>query len=225
MRNSIKKMALVIVALMAAAGVVRATLLTDSWSGSQAVPDGSPIGTANSLSISDPGNAAIEDVSVTLNISGGYDGDLYGYLVYQPSTSAAGAGSTASMIVLLDQIGTSPSDPLGESGAGLNVTLSDSGTVGNGNGGDIHNATGSPVTGIYTPDSPNTLDGTFGGLSADGTWTLFLADLTAGGGDSTLSNWSVNVSVVPEPITWALLGFAGILIVMKLRRYRNILKA
>ncbi|MFM2294366.1 MAG: Proprotein convertase P-domain, partial [Verrucomicrobiota bacterium] len=47
----------------------------------------------------------------------------------------------------------------------------------------------------------------FGGANANGTWTLFLADLS-GGDISTLVSWGMDISVVPEPITWALLAFA-----------------
>jgi hypothetical protein len=44
----------------------------------------------------------------------------------------------------------------------------------------------------------------FGGANANGTWTLFLADLS-GGDISTLVSWGMDISVVPEPITYALL--------------------
>jgi hypothetical protein len=92
----------------------------------------------------------------------------------------------------------------------MNVTLSDSGTA----NGNIHGATGIP-TGIWQPDSPNTLDGTFGGLTANGTWTLFLADLAVGGGTSTLNSWGLDVSVaaVPEPAQLGLVLGMGTLLV------------
>jgi subtilisin-like proprotein convertase family protein len=200
MKTSIKKLTVAVVALTAVAGVAQATLLSGSWSGTEDIPDGSAIGIANSLSISDPGNANIQDLSVNLDISGGYNGDLYGYLVFQPT-----GGGAASMEVLLNQIGTESGNPFGSSGAGMDVTLSDSGTA----NGNIHNATGVPI-GVWQPDSTSTLDSTFTG-SADGTWTLFLADLTAGAGAGQLVGWGVDISVVPEPVTWALVGF-GVLV-------------
>jgi len=199
-----KKILLSGLTMAAMAGAASATLLTESWSGSQDIPEGNPVGTINSLSVSDPSGAAIE----------GYNGNLYGYLVFQPSS-----GGAASMEVLLDQIGTGPGSPFGSATSGFNVTLSDSGTQG-----DIHNATGTAgqsLTGSYTPDSANTMDGTFGGVSADGTWTLFLANLSEGGGTSTLVGWGVGISVVPEPVTWALVGFAGILVVAGISRHRS----
>jgi len=202
-----KKILLSGAVLLAMVGVASATLVTENYSGSEiAIPDGNPVGIVNSLSVSGA-SGAIEDVSVNLDISGGYNGDLYGYLVFQPTS---GSSATA---LLLNQIGTSGSNPFGYSSSGFNVTLSDSGT----SNGDIHGAnvgTGNTVTGIWQPDQSagiNLLDSTFNQSSANGTWTLFLADLSAGGGTSELVSWGVNISVVPEPITWALLGFAGVL--------------
>jgi subtilisin-like proprotein convertase family protein len=207
MKMSIKKLTVAVVALMAVAGVARATLLEETWGGTETIPDGNPVGIANSFTVTDPGDAAIQDVSVTLNINNGYNGDLYGYLVFQPTTGSA------QMIVLLDQVvGPSGSAPFGSSAAGFdNVTLSDSGST------SIHTAGGSPVTtGVYTPDAQGvgqTFDNTFSG-SASGTWTLFLADLSAGGGTSPsqLTSFTLDLSVVPEPITWALVGFGGLLV-------------
>jgi subtilisin-like proprotein convertase family protein len=209
MKMSIQKLTVAVIASMAVASVAHATLLGGSWSGNEDIPDGNAVGIANSLNISDPGGAAIQDVSVTLDISGGYNGDLYGYLVFEPS-----GGGAASIEVLLNQIGTSPSNPFGSATSGLNnVTLSDSGMQG-----DIHGATGTagqPLTGSFTPDSPSTLDTTFTG-SADGTWTLFLSDMVTGGGTSQLTGWGLSVSVVPEPVTWALIIFVTLLAVRAL---------
>jgi subtilisin-like proprotein convertase family protein len=214
MKMSILKSTVAVVALMTVVGTVQATLLEESYSGpSEAIPDGSLIGIANTLSVSDPGGAAIQDVSVTLDISGGYNGDLYGYLVYQPT-----GGGTASMEVLLNQIGTGGGNVFGSPTSGFNnVTLSDSGTQG-----DIHGATGTAgqaLTGSYTPDSTHTMDSTFTG-SADGTWTLYLADLSAGG-QSTLVSWDLDVSVVPEPVTWALVIFGALALGCGAVRYRK----
>jgi subtilisin-like proprotein convertase family protein len=207
MKMSISKTTVAIVALMTVVGAARATLYTEGWTVNSDVPDGSYIGLADSQSVSDiPAtiggqSATVQDISVNLDISGGYNGDLYGYLVFQPT-----GGGAASMEVLLNQIGTSGSNPFGSSGAGFNnVTLSDSGSA------SIHGATGVP-TGTWKPDSANTLDGTFGGQTADGTWTLFLADLSAGGGTSELVSWGLNISVVPEPVTWTLIIFGALLL-------------
>jgi hypothetical protein len=64
------------------------------------------------------------------------------------------------------------------------------------------------VTGTYQPDGGTTL-AALNGVNANGTWTLFLADLS-GGDTATLVSWGVDISVVPEPVTWALLAFAAV---------------
>ena len=54
------------------------------------------------------------------------------------------------------------------------------------------------VSGFDPSDGPN------------GTWTLFIADLSAGE-QSTLLDWGLDITAVPEPVTSALLVFAGVL--------------
>jgi subtilisin-like proprotein convertase family protein len=48
----------------------------------------------------------------------------------------------------------------------------------------------------------------FQGVTPDGTWVLFLADLGPGG-QSTLLSWSLQIVTVPEPATWALALLVG----------------
>lgn len=216
------------VGLAAVTGAASATMIGASYTGSTIdIPDGNPVGIASTLAVDDTSgglnNAAVQDVSVSLNISGGYDGDLYGYLVYQPSTSASGSGAGTSMIVLLNQIGSAP---FHDSTAGMNITLSDSGTA------NVNTQTGTALTsgtGVFTPDSSSgahaTFSSAFNGQSADGNWTLFLADLSTGGGTSELLSWGVNISVVPEPIAWALVGFAGVLSLARFVAWRKQVKS
>src|SRR5204862_37983 len=65
------------------------------------VSDNNPSGWQDSHSVSGLGSSlSITDVRVSLNISGGWNGDLYGYLLYQP----AGSG-TGTLMVLLDRVG------------------------------------------------------------------------------------------------------------------------
>ena len=183
--------------------VAQATEIGGDWTVNTLIPQGNPVGITESETFTGLNLGSISGVDVQLNISGGYNGGLYGYLEYQ----AAGGGTATE--VLLNQVGTSPSNPLGSSGAGFNVTLSDSGTV----NGDIHGATGIP-TGVWQPDSPVSLDSTFGGMSADGTWTLFIADLDSGGGTSELNSWGLEASVPDDMRTGLVLGISGFLILV-----------
>jgi len=178
-------------------------ILDADWTVNLAIPEGSPVGITTAQTFGNLPGGPITDVSVDLNISGGYNEGLFGYLVLQDAN-----GNVATEI-LLNHVGTTPSNPLGSSGSGFNVTLSDSGTV----NGSIHGATGIP-TGTWLPDSGNSLDGTFGGMTANGTWTLFLADLYGGGGTSTLNSWGLDVSVPDRMQTGLMLGMSGFLILV-----------
>ena len=198
-----------ILALKLANPAGAAVVLSSDWTVNAAIPEGSPVGITTSQTFAGLGSGGITGVTVDLNITGGYNGGLYGYLVLQDAS-----GNVASEI-LLNQLGTAPGNPFGSSGAGMNVTLSDAGTV----NGTIHGASGVP-SGLWQPDSASdlngtfkSLNGTFGGLSANGTWTLFLADLTAGGGTSTLNSWglTINAVAVPEPGFYAMLAGALLL--------------
>jgi len=117
MKNSMLKFALVTAGLFAAASLSQATLLTyDSGTLNTVIPDGNPVGTTFSDTVSGS-SGAIQNVDVNLDISGGYNGDLYGYLVLNN-----GNGST--MSVLLNRVGATSSNPAGYSDGGMDVTLS-----------------------------------------------------------------------------------------------------
>lgn len=234
---------LVIVAL---AGAAHATLYTYDFSTGLAnggvIPDGNTAGwsdtrTANLAADFGPlpsgTTTEITDVNVHLSISGGYDGDLYGYLVH-----------SSGFAVLLNRAGRTSGDSYGYGDVGFNLTLDDTGTYG-----DIH--TYQNVSGFGTkivngsswqPDARNVDPATvtdlssrsaylssFNTASANGTWTLFLADLSSGE-TSTLVSWGLDISVVPEPTTWALIafgvGFVAVLVFREMRqRARVILPA
>jgi len=144
------------------------------------------------------GNQMI-NVTVGLNVSGGYDGNLYAYLI----------SPTGTLVVLMDHPGSAP---FYAAGRGMNLTLADSGI-----NGSIQSATetaGVQLTGTYSAvgslssiAAPGGNDGT-----GNGTWTLFFADLTRGGGQSYLDSWTLNLTVVPEPVTLALGLFVAMLL-------------
>jgi hypothetical protein len=88
-------------------------------------------------------------------------------------------------------------------------------TVQDGSATSLNGATGgSPVTGTYyAADGSSALGNAYDGLSGNGVWTLFIADLSGGdGSDPQLDGFtlSINGTPVPEPVTTALIVF-GIL--------------
>lgn len=160
MKNKILLSGLIVLGL---ARVAPATIAVNSdWSVGQTIADNSAPGMTVSQTFSTLDTSAINEVDVRLNIMGGYNGDLYGYLVLQ---SADGTSETA---VLLNRIGQTGSTPFGNSGSTVSVTLSDTGSLG-----DIHSvaATGD-VNGNYAPDGNATALDVFNTHNANGTWTL-----------------------------------------------------
>jgi len=160
------------------------------------IPDGNPVGVTFVGTVSDiPAGFTVSGLTVNLNISGGYNGDLYAYLMAPNGTA----------VVLLNQPGVSDSNPFGASGAGMNITLQDATSV----HGSIQSETsGSVLSGSY--NAAGTLV-SFNGSVADGTWTLYFADLSSGGGTSTLDSWSLDITAVPEPGSVALGIFGALL--------------
>lgn len=227
------KKILFLVAILALTISVQATITynyTYTLPANTVIPDGSPVGLAESTTLSglaDGGINLIGNVDVRLTINGGYNGDLYGYLVLQ---SADGSITTS---ILLNRVGRNATADYGSATAGFgSITLS-----GN-TGTDIHLATGTTDGGTYLADgrtlNPNGdftgANGTLGtaGLDilnnhdANGTWTLFLADM-AGGEQSTLVSWGLDITVVPEPVTWALMAFCCVIVMLLLVQQRAII--
>lgn len=157
------------------------------------VPVGNPVGVAFSgVFNSDPnGFSPVTAITVSLNVSGGYSGGFYVYLVGPDGTST---------VTLLNTPSTAT--PLG---ASFNITLSGGGTAITSSTDFSQNYPNSG--GTYQP--AGSLTG-FNGQSPDGTWTLYFADLSSGGGNATLNGWSLDItdsSPVPEPINYALAIF------------------
>ena len=55
------------------------------------------------------------------------------------------------------------------------------------------------------------------GLNPNGSWVLFLADLS-GGGQSTITSWDLDITAVPEPANVAMGTFAGVFVLVGLCR-------
>src|SRR5690242_11989603 len=163
-----------------------------------AIPDGNPNGISSSINVTGL-ESALQDITVSLDISGGSNGDLYGFLSH---------GSTG-FAVLLNRVGKTSTDPFGYGDAGFHITLSDAATL------DIHNYGGNggvALTGTWQPDGRNVnpqlvLDtsprtarfNSFLGSDPNGLWTLAVADMAAGGGQATLQSWGVDATATPVP--------------------------
>ena len=188
----------------------QAAVMWQTWTVNQTIPEGNPVGITftGAFSAANAGDQVL-GLTVGLTLSGGYNGNLYAYLLSPEGVK----------VVLMNQPGVSVNG-FGASGSGMNITLTDAYTA----QGAIQNVTSSSVlSGAYHPAEQFSYFGTSGtpGGLANGTWTLFFADLATGGGTSTLESWRVGMelSAVPEPSEWAALslGLLGVVWVVKRR--------
>ena len=190
------------------------------------IPDANPTGLASSTNLSGV-IGYVSSVSVTLDITGGFNGDLYAYLV-DPSGNLA---------VLLNRTGVGGVNAFGYGDTGFQITL-DGTSASNVHGYGSSYSTNllGQVTGSWLADgraidpqsTPSVFDAASTGANlslfnnpvANGQWTLFIADLS-GGGQSTLVSWGLTVVTVPEPQTWAMaIGGLGLLLTLNRRRAR-----
>ena len=198
----------VVAALLGAlSGAQAITITWDSgFLNSGAIPDGNVTGWSDTRTISGLTGGNITDLSVNLQFAGGYNGDYYVTLTHSSGFS-----------VLLNRVGRTSGNGFGYGDAGVNITLAD------GVGADIHNyggTGGNQLTGTWQPDGryidpANALDTSarlnllsqFNGLDPNGTWTLFIADMS-GGDVGNLQSWGLNISVPDGGSTLVLLGLA-----------------
>jgi subtilisin-like proprotein convertase family protein len=193
-----------------------------TFSANVAVPDGNASGVALTTGLTDLGGT-ITGLTVSLDISGGFNGDLYAYL----------RGPNGGFAVLLNRVGVTSGDAFGYSDTGFQVTFDDSGGYNNihfyqnlsydlNGGGQLTGTWASDGRNIDPQSAPSLFDSTlptalltsFDGTDPDGTWTLFLADLSSGE-QSTVVTWGLNIETVPEPSACALLAVGILLCVRK----------
>jgi hypothetical protein len=178
--------------------------------------DGNASPWSDSHTLGELAGLTISGVSVRLKVSGGYNGDLYGYLSHN-----------GVLVPLLNRVGVGSADAFGYADAGLNVTFSAAAAN------NVHfyqavsgysladaalwQADGraiNPVTSVAGAfDAAGTIAlSAFNGPDAGGDWTLVLADVSAGGGNSQVVSWGLDletVEAVPEPVNVAL-GLLGV---------------
>jgi len=177
-----------------------------------AIPDGNPSGNWSSLEVSGLDNP-LASLTVTLNVTGGYNGDLYAYLSYG-----------GIRVDLLNRVGTSATstgnavqDAFGYATSGFSSV-----TLGDGGSSNIHDVQ-NPVAGTtYLADGGSL--SVFQSVNPNGTWTLFLEDKSTGQ-FSTLDGWSLDLTPVPEPVNVALSVFAATMIGVGVYRRNQARKA
>lgn len=189
------------------------------WTPQQQIPDGNPVGWLGQFSVSGV-SGQIASFKVLLDISGGYNGDLYAYL----------SGPQGQFSVLVNRPGVTAGNPFGYADAGLNITLDSAAADNIHNYGSSYSLNGNgQVTGTWAADGRNidpesdgaafdqatataglSLFNGANGAAVDGTWSLFIADCAAGGGIATLNSLALEVTTVPEPQSGVLLLGMGL---------------
>lgn len=202
------------------------TNLTATASPGALVPDANPVGLTSTINISGM-SGYITNLTVNLDITGGFNGDLYAYLL----------APDGSMVVLLNRVGMGTNNVFGYSDAGFNISLTSaatnnihdyqSGSYGISNG-QLTNSWAADSRMVDPMSAPSVFDlaptgytlANLTGLYPNGDWTLFIADLSSGG-QSTFVSWGLTIVTVPEPQTWTLLGGSLVGLWMMTRRQRK----
>ena len=194
---------LLLATVLASIVTANATIYTTNWSSGFAnggiVPDNNFSGWADTRSVSTMPAGTFTGLTVDLQLSGGWNGDLYAYLVHSSGFS-----------VLLDRVGQGVSgvSAFGYGDAGMNVNLAATGTSIHGYGGG--NVFSAAPSGTWMTDNTSGSLASFLSTSPNGTWSLFIADLSAGG-VTTVQNWGLQMDIVavPEVETWVAAALAG----------------
>jgi len=177
-----------------------ATIHTTNWNSGFAnggvVPDGNLSGWSDTRSVGTMPAGTLQGVAVNLQLSSGWTGDLYAYLTH-----------SSGFAVLLNQAGT-PGQPHGYGAANWNITLADDGFNG-GSYANLHTYGGGNLSGS-TWNGVDSLNSAFLSTSANGMWSLFVADLSVGG-VTTVTGWGLQMDIVavPEVETWVAAALAG----------------
>jgi subtilisin-like proprotein convertase family protein len=203
------KLLIAILAAMSLIVGVQAQTATNVFqqTANEVIPDANPTGLFSTIAVGGL-SGSIQNITVTLDITNGFNGDLFAYLSFDSGYA-----------VLLNRVGVTDGNAFGYSDTGFDVTFDDSADYNN-----IHlyqnyeyqlNGIGQ-LTGTWSSDgrdidpqsdpsrfdttSPTATLDSFDNLDPNGTWTFFVADM-ASGYQSTLVNWGITIITVPEPTT------------------------
>ena len=224
---------LALAACLLAGGPARGSTYAFNFSSLNAtVPDGSSAGVGVTRQLSLPA-LPIAKVSLSFAVlprdgQPMFNGDLY-----------AGLTHGSDYAVLLNRAGRRTGSSLGYGDSGFDLRFDDDAS-----NGDVHvyrlelngshtiglQPAGTPLTGVWAPDgrtvSPASVLASdarpalleqFAGMDANGDWTLFVADWETGG-LAKLDRWSLEITLIPEPLPPGSLTGLGLLALAMLRR-------
>lgn len=209
------KSAPLFVLLLGVGSATAATIVTETFSlsTSAVIPDNDLSGLVQTITPSTSIDS-VNSITLTLNTTGGWNGDMYAYLWHDGVLS-----------VLINRPGRTTATPDGSATSGMTLTLADSAAT------DLHLASGA-LSGTFQPDgrdihplsaldtSPRTdALADFASHPATGDWRLYIADVAAGG-EATLTSWSLSITgptSVPEPSS-AMLGLGVLGLALRRRR-------
>jgi len=207
-------------ALSASAELVHFTY-DSGFADSGNIPDGNTSPWSDTRTLSGMDDCTITGVQVRLELSGSYNGDLYGYLSYN-----------GVLVPLMNRVGVGSGNAFGYGDAGLSVTFSDTAPANihfyqavsdySITGGALWQPDGRTVSPIASSpfdfDAPGTVTlGRYDDMAPNGDWSLIFADVSVGGGQATVVQWGLDIQVVPEPTGMAL-GMLGGALCWLLRR-------
>jgi subtilisin-like proprotein convertase family protein len=234
MKALTKVSGLVVVALLLA-GTAQAAMYNYTGSAYD-IPDGSVMGVYSHINVGGEQNS-LSHIAVTLDVSGGYNGDLYAYLSYggalvpllnrvgvgsvPATTTAFGYGDSVLHLVLTD-LGANGDIHLYQQASGYAGLIADGASTWTPDGRNIRPDVSTPAQFDAAASSRLAFDTTFGGMNPNGTWTLYFADVSGGGGTSRLNDWSLDITAVPEPVNAALGVFAAVFLIVILARSRPV---
>jgi len=185
----------------------KALAIDPVFTGSVGIPDNSPnVGASAEIDTSGVEGTVAAVNGVTFSISGGWAGDFTVVLQYTDGTVSRSAQLFSGLLGGTAANGGFDNVTLvGGSGTSLSSAVSAGST--------------SPVaSGTY---NNNINFSGFSGVSASGSWILYVTD-NQGGDAGTLTDWSLDLSVVPEPTNVALGIFGGLLAVVMVVRSERV---